>query len=743
MAVTPFIKPIPNSKGILYTTQCGINDMTTVFAQDNRRFRMSKFALVNIPALEVPNVDGSNATQINSTGDDFIYNNTAVYGSDMVKYLATSFQNYCLNFEALLLSNPGYDASNKRTVSERVFWKWIKEMGAIRFRKANSNEADDSVIPGKTLFVEENETFGLSYSYNRVVKYIADIEVVNTVQNKNTLTEFYIYIPTQVGSTPYVLFDSVSDGNYAMTDPLEKNPDDTYKYQGVPENMIPNTSYHNVTADALDEAYLVGRHYDDVHPFGLDLHAAYDYSHDGSFVNWEISALDPPFGGAPIPMTPGYWFYDPSMTSYAYYTDNLVESGGVSIGDVRNRKVTRSRINPTGTSVSIIRSNLDGIVLDFDQTHYKAMNENPAIRTFADFNGGSGYSQINDPLDFGYNAILLYYEIYDPADPTNTVTNLFGVQFLSKPVQAGTYWRIPVIDKAKPDVFHKVNGNSFAHKVNLKFDTSADTSAVERSINDYNTFSLDLYVDALTAMRSMTEIYSDNLANLTSIVTEVRELKELMINDQNSPEILSRINSLEQSYIANRALFTNTNNIMGMIQELYAMYSNIINNNTELTINYNFDPMTLNSMVILNQQYNWKSPQDENFGDIVSTLTPKVIKLAKYTNYYRHQLYTGSPGSPVDVALTANTEVRINDTDFAWENGQVFDIFFDTRVDVGSFAIRIYTDAMNRTSGGYSYSVPVAVLDASYFNSGNDYRPYIRITCIDKTKLLFNVDKIR
>jgi hypothetical protein len=742
MAVTPFIKPIPNSKGILYTMQSAINDMTTVFAQDNRRFRMSKFALINIPALEVPNVDGTNTAQINSTGDDFIYNDTSVYGSDMVKYLATSFQNYCLNFEALLMSNPNYDTSNSRTVSERVFWKWMKEMGAIRFRKANSHEVDDSVIPGKTLFVEADEEYGLNYVYNRVVKYIADIEVVNTVQNKNAYSEFYIYIPTHAGSTPYVMFDSVSDNNYTMTDPLEKNPDDSYKYHGISENQIPNMSYHNVTADALDEPYLVGRHYDDVHPLGLTVNAAYDYSHDGSFINWEVSAVNPPLGGAVIPMTPGYWFYDPSMTAYAYYTDNLVEFNGVSIGDVRNRKVTRSHV-PAGASVSIIRSNLDGIVVDFDKTHYKAMNENPAIHTFADFNGGSNYQNVNDPRDFSYNAILLYYEIYDPADPTNTVTNLFGIQFLSKPVQAGTYWRLPVIDKAKPDVFHKVNGNSFAHKVNLKFDTSADDSAVERSINDYGTFSLDLYVDALTAMRGMTEVYSDNLANLTNIITEVRELKELMINDQNAPEILSRINALEQSYIANQALFNNTNNIMGMIQELYAMYSNIINNNTELTINYNFDPMVLNSMVILNQQYNWKSPQEENFGDIISAGTPKVLKLARYTNYYRHQVYTGSPGSPVDVALTANAEVRINDTDFAWENGQVFDIFFDTRVDAGAFAIRVYTDAMNRTSGGYAYSVPVAVLDASYFNSGNDYRPYIRITCIDKAKLLFNVDKIR
>lgn len=731
MASTPFIKPIPNNKGILYTMQSALNDMSTVFSQDNKRFRMSKFALINIPAFEVPNVDGYNTSQINSTGDDFVYNSTPVYNSNMVKYLAESFENYCLNLEALLLSRPGYDTSEQRTVSERVFWKWMKEMGAVRFRRANTFELDSSIVTDGVRFVEEDEVIGLTYAYNRVVKYIADIEVVNTVQNQNTYTEFYIYVPTQVGSSPYVLFNSITNSaNYRMTDPRD--------YPSVLPEFIPNQTYRNETASALNEPYLVGRNYDDVHPYALDIHAAYDYSHDDNYVSWQISAYDPPLGGAPIPMTPGYWFYDPSLSPYVYYTDNAIEYNGMAIGDSRNRKVTRSRINPAGSSVSFIRSQLDGITIDFNKTHYAAMNENTAIRTFADFN------EINGSLDFGYNAILLYYELYDPANPTEMgVTNLFGIQFLSKPIQTGTYWKLPVIDKAKPDVFHRVNGNSFAHKINLKFDTSIEGAAQEKSINDYNTFSLDLYIDALTAMRNMATAYNENIGYITSVAEEIRGLKELMVNDTNSQELMLRIENLESSYLANKALFDNTNNVVGMIQQLYDMYNNIINNNTEISINYNFDPMTLNSLVILNQQYNWKSPQEENMGDIISMSGPKVLRLAKYTNYYRHQVYNGTPPVPVDSALTSNATVYINDTDYPWENGQSFDIAFHTRIDVGTFAIRIYTDAPNRTNGGSSYSVLVCTLDASYFNSGNDYRPIIRITCTDKTSLSFVIDKIR
>ena len=730
MAVTPFIKPIPNNKGILYTMQSALNDMTTVFSQDNKRFRMSKFALVNLPSFEVPNADGDNTVQLGGIGDEFLYNNTAIYGANMTKYLAESFQNYCLNFEALLMSNPGFDTTVQRTVSERVFWKWVKESGAIRFRKANSLEIDNNVLPdtSNVRFVEEDEIIGLGYAYNRVVKYIADIEVVNTVQNQNAYTEFYIYIPTQVGSTPYVLFDSIRDNNYTMVGQKLENQDWDPQY---PDNW----TYMNVTASALDEPYDTGRHYDDVHPFLLDIHAHFDYSH--SDLTWMItppSTLPVP----PDPQVPGYWFDDPSMNAYAYYTDNMVEYNDMNIGDCRNRILTRSSAgSPPGSIVRMVRSNLDGIVVDFDKSHYKAMNENTAIHTFADFN------EINGSLDFSYNVILFYYEMYDPANPnTPSTTNLFGVQFLTKPIQAGTYWKLPSIDKAKPDVFHKINGNSFAHKVNLKFDTSIEGAGQEKSINDYNTFSLDLYIDALTAMRNMAQVYNDNLSYLTNVVDETRAIKELMINDTNSQELLLRIENLEASYLANKALFNNTNSVVGMIEQLYDMYNDILANNTSLSVTYKFDAMELNNLVVLNQQYNWKADQLENIGNLIAIPGPKILRLVKYTNYYRHQVYNGTPPLPYDISLSDYADVYVNDSEFGWENGQSFDLSFATRIDVGSFAIRVYTDALNRTNGGV-YGVSVVSLDSSYFNSGNDYMPIIRITCVDKNTLSFVIDKIR
>ena len=726
MAVTPLIKPIANSRGILYTMQSAINDITTAFAHDTKRFRMSKFALINIPAMQVPDAPWDSAVQLNAVGDEYVETSAPIYGG-ITRYLAESFENYCLNFEAVLMSQRGYSAGAHRTVSERVFWKWLKETGAMRYRAANSMEMN-SDLPIR--YVEEDEYNSAGFAYNRVVKYIADIDVINVVQDENAYTEFYVYVPTHVGTCPYVLFNSVSDSNYAMSDPATLV---------VPGAQLDNMVYYNTANSTLDKAYLSGRHYSDVHPMGLSMNAQYDYAFEGTEVYSEIT--DPLALGATSPaFVPGYFFNDNSLTPYSYYTDNLITYNRYSVGDCRNRMLRRTKKvggSPVGAPVTFVRSNLDGIVIDFEKTSYKVLNDNPSMMTFSDFASGNG------SLDFNYNAILLYYEIYDPADPTASITNLYGVQFLSQPIQSGTYYRLPSIEKRRPDAMNKINGSAFSHKINLKFDTSAENAAVEHSINDYNTLSLHMYLDALTAMRRMADAYSANLYQMQATTAEVISAKQMLLDSANVNEVNARLDIIEQSLAANSALFENTNGVMQLIQQLFAMYNGILANNTSLTVNYNFDPMVLNNLVVLNQEYNLKIDSTQNYGNIISIGVPKMLQLVRYSNYFRHESYVSSPSpSPESIGLTSNTDVYIDDATFAWESGQSFEIVVSTPIDVGRYYIVVRTDARNKTNGGI-FGKTIISLDATYFNSANGYMPIFRILCVDANSLDFRVDKIR
>jgi predicted DNA-binding ribbon-helix-helix protein len=452
MAVTPLIKPIQDKRGIFYNFQSALEDINITITNSETAVRFSKFALLRLPEIGVPNTLATdNKIQFQALGETPI---SISPDADNNINLANSFQNYALNLEALLISEPGYQRSSKLTVAERVFWKWLKEIGAIRFQDANAIEKNVANLPSDTTgfrFVEKPETLS---TYNRVVKYIGEIDVVNSISsNDNAYTEVYIHVPTNVGTTPHVLFKSIEDQNYG------------------PNRIIANTA-----ANPLDVEYLAGRHFNDpAHPFGLSSLAFYDL--DDASVTAEIKDL---IGDA---YSPGNWFNQPIVNSY--YTDLTANYHIAKDQFIRKTK--------DATTIEYQRNTLDGISIDFNLANYKLASENQEIKVF---------SQFNDYVanrDFEFNAILVYYDTYDPnnldqnGNPIEFETNLYGILILDKVQTSGLEFKIPTVTKYRPNPLNKTNGNSFSFKMNLKIDTSVEDTKVEKSINDFIKSIDDLY----------------------------------------------------------------------------------------------------------------------------------------------------------------------------------------------------------------------------------------------------------
>ena len=154
MAVAPLIKPIQTQKGMFYTFQSSLEDLTLTFNNNTNKFRFSKFALLRLPNIGEPAAQFSsdNKPQFLALGETSLIEGL---DNDQSFNLATSFQNYALNLESLLLSQPGYQRSEKLTIAERVFFKWLKELGAIRFQNANSLEKNTAVLGTSTTFFSE------------------------------------------------------------------------------------------------------------------------------------------------------------------------------------------------------------------------------------------------------------------------------------------------------------------------------------------------------------------------------------------------------------------------------------------------------------------------------------------------------------------------------------------------------------------------------------------------------------
>jgi len=705
MAVTPLIKPVQDKKGIFYNFQSALEDINITLANSENSVRFSKFALLRIPEIGTPNTLATdNKIQFGAAGESPIIEGL---NPDNNVNLAESFQNYALNLESLLLSRPTYKKNERLTVSERVFWKWLKEVGAIRFQDANALEKNTANLPVDLVnhteyrFVEKPET---NSTYNRVVKYIGDIDVVNTLSSsENSYTEVYIHVPTNVGTTPHVLFKSVKDDNYK-----------------------PGMTIANTLAAPLDIEYLSGRHYNDSHPFGLSLKAFYDL--DDASVTAQIKNT---LAGS---YSPGNWFN--GTINNAYYTDNNGSNEYYVASDQFIRKTLGL------TTVEYQRSTLDGISIDFDLANYKLASENPEIKVF---------SQFNDYVanrDFEFNAILVYYDTYDPnnldstGNPIDFRTNLYGVLFLDKIQQSGLEFAIPPISKYKPDPLSKTNGNAFSFKLNLKLDTSIEDAKVEKSINDYSTFSLELFTDVLTKFTQLQTSFSNKLLELEALQQQVNSIKDLLINSVDSSEILTRVSNLETSLIANQAIFSNTGELVAMIDNTNSKINSIIAGDTNIVVSYDLDGIRPGEGILIdrstpnrvrvvnaNQQYNIAN------GSLTNIVTGNTLTLGTFTNYFVHQ------NSGVPTILTSDLSLYIDDTTITWKKGQVLRLVIEDEIIPGIFDFKIYTDALNRNNTG-TYGVAIGLFNDLDFTPSLN-KPIFDIICLDDTNFTFRVDKIR
>jgi hypothetical protein len=705
MAVTPLIKPVQDKKGIFYNFQSALEDINITLANSENSVRFSKFVLLRIPEIGTPNTLATdNKIQFGAAGESPIIEGL---NPDNNVNLAENFQNYALNLESLLLSRPTYKKNERLTVSERVFWKWLKELGSIRFQDANALEKNSANLPIDLVnhteyrFVEKPET---NSTYNRVVKYIGDIDVVNTLSSsENSYTEVYIHVPTNVGTTPHVLFKSVKDDNYK-----------------------PGMTIANTLASPLDIEYLSGRHYNDTHPFGLSLKAFYDL--DDASVSTQIKNT---LAGT---YAPGNWFT--GTINNSYYTDNNGSNEYYVASDQFIEKTLGA------VTVEYQRSTLDGISLDFDLANYKLASENPEIKVF---------SQFNDYVanrDFEFNAVLVYYDTYDPnnldstGNPIDFRTNLYGVLFLDKIQQSGLEFAIPPITKYKPDPLNKTNGNAFSFKLNLKLDTSIEDAKVEKSINDYSTFSLELFTDVLTKFTQLQTTFSNKLLELEALQQQVNSIKDLLINSVDSSEILTRVSNLETSLTANQAIFSNTGELVAMIDNTNTKINSIISGDSNIVVSYDLngirpgegiviDRSTPNRVRVVNtnQQYNIAN------GSLTNIVTGNTLTLGTFTNYFVHQ----NSGTPT--ILTSDLSLYIDDTTITWKKGQVLRLVLEDELIPGIYDLRIYTDALNRNNTG-TYGVTIGVFNDLDFTPSLN-KPIFDIICLDDTNFTFRVDKIR
>lgn len=725
MAKTPFIRPLQVQGGTFYAFSSAAEDLSFTFNNSINRFKFSKFALLNIP-----NIDSteslSNTLKLDAPDSAFLdkaTNAQNIITSNANVNFSQSFQSYCLNLETTILSGNNYDQSLKQNISERVFWKWLKELGGIRFQPASSSQVVPTLDQNTVLtvnglpvtqkrYVEGDPTGGTgSYGltgavYGRVVQYIGNLDIVNSVKNNNnTYSEVYVLVPTKDGNTPTVLFKNVVDQNYPMDFGWTNNP-----------------------TDPLNDEYLTGRSYDEFNPSGLTNLAIFDCDVLGS------PSVD--FENTSNGLTGSGNWYSPRAIADSYFTDGTFTDPTAEI-------LTKT-LSGYSYALTYVRSNLDSIGIDFDPDSYKQIVDDPSISTLEEFNSTSLSS------DFSFNAVLVYYDVYDPAIPANSATNLYGVLFLDD-VQSsgGGTFEIPRFKKYKPNPVTKLNGNSYGLKLNLKFDVDIDQTGVEQAINDYSPFSLSMFMDAMNVLQDASGTLNNTATIYASLEDRVDALENLVLSSETTFTFDRRIAQLENALAANQALFNNTQAVMGLINQNYELIRAIINNETSVEISYNLDLIRQGLGIIVdrsipNQLTISNDNQDYHVGPRKGTVTlqnisPNTIPLLTFGNYYKHV------NNGVPITLTSDLVIRLDDSLVNWKLGQVMRFSFGDQIIPGNFNVNFLTNAQGRyplfNPTMVAYSTLILSLTNDNFVEYN-YKPVIDIICVDPDNLIFQVDQI-
>jgi hypothetical protein len=604
---TSLIKPL-NNGGTTYIFQSAARDITKTFpTNDNVKFAFSKFALLKLPAIKTP-IGGLNNIQFD-TVDGAINNATNL--SDNGLTFAEHFQNYAFNLESLLLSNSNYNASEKRSVSERVFFKWLKEIGAVRFRSATSLE---SVV---SRFVESDSQQTASPYYDKVVRYIGDIKVLNSVYYQGeAYSEVYINMPSTDGATPFVLFNTISDDNYQ------------------PSMILTG-----------DDEYIVGRDSNTVHPMGLTTLAFYDYDDAIAYTD------------------PNAQWMGGTLVSNSYYTEPT------SFSDPSNVLILKYRADygQVGSTVQYYRNKLDGITIDFESTNYTPIVNDPSLNNINDFNR-SGSS-----ADFDFNVILLYYDIYDVNNPTDRATNLYGVLFIDNiTTSVSDGGVIKVFSKSKYNPITKLNGNSYGLKSVVKFDSTIENAAIETVINDYESYSLNLFSDVLTELKQTSDMFDSVAVTMLQQVDTLKNLENQGFSQTQLDSFNVRLAELEQSFANANMIVSDKQSIMDAIKNLATAVTAILNSTTPVQLNFNYDVIKSAEGIALNilesgkmsirnkvQKYN-----SVNSITLSSTfLNQNVISLRHFTNL----LIETSGGFTADDDVV----ILIDDTLIKWETGDI------------------------------------------------------------------------
>lgn len=611
--ITPFVKRMRTNGGTIYTFSSAVEDIGLNINERNNVVKISHFALLDIPPINFDSSDlDRNFFNIKAINGAFEYESDSASIKDGRVLIAESFQNYALNLESNLLNRADYNPTLVRTVSERVLWKWLKETGAIRWDK-------DVSVSGTQYWSEELDADG-SLGYNSIVKYVGLVSASNVrTDSFGTYNETYILVPTSHGQTD-AYFEIVEDDNYQ----------------------------HGMEIGDLSENILGRASYTLPHPDGLAFTGYYDFVDSSTTIGAYTMTADG---------NPGWWYtaegFDPASANNAYLTDT---SSYITSG-VYNVDLAYSG---GSDDFSFRRSKVDCLSLVFDLDKLKGIYGDTELT----YDKMAIQNAVND--NFNFNAVLIYYTVYNSTQEDVLGRNLLGILFLDAPSGSSqdigiSGISIPSLEKIQsgPTGF----GTSYSLRLNIKTDNMVDDTGA--TIVDMAT-SDQLYAEDWTAAFANLNTAVNLLVQNTSVIQNISQ--EYIEVQTTQTQILNDLQALQYQVNDIGKDIKGTENAIAMFADgddplvessIYMRQGNVgvANNNPQY-------PLHVSGTTKLDEVIIQNAIRDTSGNILLGYGSP--LQIGSSTNYREVNIYTGNnnPAFHFDTSnnSTINGDVSISGT---------------------------------------------------------------------------------
>ena len=482
---TPVIRP-RSQGGTFYTFGSALEDIGLNINESRNRVEMSHYVLLDIPNFDKDR-DGSVGNLHLRNNMDYS-NDTSTNQGDMM--FAESFQDFVLNMETVVRNQSEYNFAAPKTVSERVFWKWM-------FRDRLTN--DFFTYDASSGYYYENQSTSIAKAFGTISAG------AQRTDDNGIYNETFVQIPSSYGQMR-VNFKQVFDENYTLG-----------SYTGTTQNRIEGFGSGNGLKTLRScmfrlssGAYFptVGTSITQVAQNIQFTVTAVDRTNLYVYAKTEVNISS--IGGT------GSITWDNGSSQTASYsafsvlsTNNVVattEISSVPIADSSSDGYYTYIVSNSGKTAS------DSFEVELDIAKLRQLYENPSL-SYDDI----GMGKVKDGsvyTDFTFNAILVYYSIYNSDKTKRLATNAYGIYVLDNSVPSGIdgVFFFPSLNKIQATTLKQ--GTSYSFRINIKPTTA---------------YSGDIHVeDNSTAAFEMSEDFTDILRNLSSALTTLRTNTRLL-----------------------------------------------------------------------------------------------------------------------------------------------------------------------------------------------------------------------